>query len=204
MSKKKAYPDKICVVCGEVFVRTRGVSTLQWEGAKFCSKTCWSTRGKKQTKKCNFCQKEFSLPAHLMRLGHKREKRACSPVCARGLTTADKSYLWKGETRPFGKRLRDVIANTIMYRKWRGDIKKRDGGACVNCGEIKDRMHVHHVYPLAQIVKDEGLTIENCMRLYKTPESRLWDVSNGASLCEDCHYSLISFALQSKGFHPSK
>jgi len=200
--RKKIYLDKICAVCGEVFIRKNSVSEKQWAVAKFCSKECWEKRGKLQTKKCNLCEKEFSLPSHLMRLGDKRERRACSIECAHKLTTAEKSYLWKGEIRPFGKRFRDVLANTIMYRKWRDSIKKRDKNTCVNCFESKKNMHVHHIYPLNQIIKDEKWTMENFIDLYKKTDSKLWDIKNGVTLCGDCHYSLISFALQSKGFNP--
>jgi hypothetical protein len=201
---KKTYVDKKCIVCGEMFSRKPMYSSKQWELAKFCSKKCWNIRGQIQTKKCNFCKKEFSLPANLMRLGHKRERRACSLVCAHNLTTAEKSYLWKGEKRPYGTRFRTALANTIMYRKWREEIKKRDNNRCVNCLEQKEKLHVHHIYPLNQIIKDEKWSMDNFMNLYKTPESRLWKVANGVTICEDCHNSLISFALQSKGFSPSE
>jgi len=203
MSKKIISPDKICVVCGEVFVRTRA-STKQWEGAKFCSKKCWSVRGKTITKKCEWCKKEFSLPAHIMAIGRDRERKTCSIECRYSLITGNRNYRWKGEEAKYNLRFRDALSNTYMYKRWRRAVKLIHVNKCVNCGETKDRMHVHHLYPLAQIIKDEKWSYDRYMELYETSDSRLWDVSNGVTLCEDCHYSLISFALQSKGFHPSK
>lgn len=199
---KKTCQEKKCIVCEKVFTRGKTKSDKEWEKSKFCSKDCWSHRGTTQTKECNFCKKEFTLPAHLMRLGAKREKRACSIKCSHLLMTAEKSHLWKGEQATYNHRFRDALCNTNLYRNWRKDIKKRDNNCCVNCGVSKDRLHVHHIYPLAQIVKDEGWNMNRWLELHYTPESRLWDTKNGVTLCEDCHYSLISFALQEKGFSP--
>ena len=204
MSNKKIYLDKICVVCEKVFIRKKSFSAKQWEQAKFCSKECWNIRGKIITKPCEWCKKDFSLPAHLMAVGRDREQKTCSKECRYNLTSKERSYLWKGEKKPYGTRFRTALSNTIMYRKWRNEIKERDNNTCVNCLEEKENMHVHHVYPLNQIIKDEKWSMDNFMNLYKSPDSKLWDVSNGVTICEDCHGSLISFALQSKGFYPSK
>jgi hypothetical protein len=204
MSNKKIYQDKICLVCGEVFTRSKSFSTKQWKDAKYCSKKCWNVRGKIITKKCEWCGKEFSLPAHLMRLGKTREKRTCSTECRYSLITGNRSYMWKGEKARYNMRFRDALSNTYMYKRWRKAVKKTHNDTCVNCGEKKEGMHVHHIYPLAQIIKDENWTYDRYVELYNSPDSKLWDVSNGVTLCGDCHYSLISYALQSKGFHPSK
>jgi len=180
------------------------VSMEQWEGAKFCSKKCWNIRGKIITSNCQWCKKEFSLPAHIMAVGRDRERKTCSAECRYSLITGSRNYRWKGEAARYNLRFRDALSNTYMYKRWRRAVKLTHGNKCVNCGELKDHMHVHHIYPLAQIIKDEKWSYDRYMELYETPDSRLWDVKNGVTLCGDCHYSLISFALQSKGFHPSK
>lgn len=199
--KKQIYISRKCVVCGKVIIR-KNQSQSQWAVAKFCSKDCWSKRGQRQTKNCNYCGKEFSLPAHIMRLGHKREKRACSIKCSYLLNTASRSHLWKGEQAIYNNRFRDALCNTNLYRNWRKEIKSRDNNKCVNCGATKDKMHVHHIYPLAQIIEDEGWNMQRWLELHDSPNSRLWDTKNGVTICSDCHYSLISFALQEKGFSP--
>lgn len=200
--KKLTWLDKKCVVCGEVFKRSKTYSTSTWAKAKYCSKKCWSVRGLKETRNCNYCSKEFSLPAHLMKLGDKkRERRACSRKCSYLLVTADKSYMWKGKQASY-VRFSDALRNTNLYRNWRKAIKIRDNNKCVNCGETDENMHVHHIYPLKQIIKDEKWNMERWIELYSSPHSKLWDLENGVTICGDCHYSLISFALQSKGYAP--
>lgn len=201
MRKKKSWPRKWCDVCKEEIIRVKTKSTKEWAKARFCSKTCWSRRGKTLTKKCEECGKEFSAPTHAMKMGTERERKSCSRVCQYLLVAGKKSTMWKGSNTSYGLRFRDALSNTVMYRKWRKTIKERDG-KCVNCGEIKDLMHVHHIYPLTKIIEDEGWTYERWTELFFTPKSRLWDTDNGVTLCSDCHYSLISFALQSKGFAP--
>lgn len=198
--KKITCNFKKCIVCGEVFTKNDR-SDQQWKVAKFCSKNCWSHRGQQITKKCENCGKEFSLPAHLMAVGKKREKKACSRECSYKLMSGDKSYMWKGKRVGY-KRFRDALSNTNLYRNWRNEVKKRDNNLCVNCGKNESQMHVHHIYPLTQIIEDEGWNMDRWLELYNSPDSRLWKVKNGVTLCEDCHYSLISFALQSKGFSP--
>jgi len=199
--RKLSWSNKKCVVCGEVIIRKPTYSQKMWKTAKYCSKKCWSVRGKIVKKKCENCGNEFSLPAHLMKLGQKREKRGCSRVCSYALTSAQNSYMWKGVRAKY-ERFRDALGNTNLYRNWKKDIKIRDGNRCVNCGKSEKHLHVHHIYPLAKIIEDEGWSMDRWTELYHSPNSRLWDRKNGVTICSDCHYSLISYALQSKGFSP--
>lgn len=198
--KKIKYPDKKCIVCGEVIIRNSHTAEREWKNKKFCSKKCWAVRGKKVTKNCANCNKEFSRPYHEMHVGKKREIKCCSRECSYAIMTAERSPFWKGRKAFYGLRFRDALSNTSIYRHWRNAVKKRDKGICVNCGEKKVNMHVHHIYPLAQIIKDEGWSHDNWVELHHSPNSRLWDIENGATLCPDCHFSLISFALQAKGY----
>lgn len=185
-----------------MFAKKGSHSQKLWKVAKFCSKKCWSHRGEKITKKCKICNKEFTFPAHIMAIGSNREKQSCSRECRYLLTTGSKSYMWKGKKALYNLRIRDAIANTVMYRKWRNEIKARDKHTCVNCGESKGNLHVHHIYPIASIIKEENWNYDRWTDLFKTPRSRLWDINNGVTICSNCHNSLISYALQRKGFSP--
>lgn len=55
------------------------------------------------------------------------------------------------------------------YREWRTSVLKRDNYTCRHCGSQKPHLHAHHIKPWAQ-----------------HPELR-FDVSNGLTLCDDCH-----------------
>lgn len=186
-----------------MFTKTGKYSATSWKTAKFCSKSCWSVRGKTITKDCEWCKKPFSLPAHIMGIGKKRERKSCSTACRYRLITADRNYMWRGEKSKYNMRFRDALGNTYMYRHWRKAVKENSNNSCVNCKISGEKnMHVHHIYPLAQIIKDENWSYDRFTDLFKSPKSKLWDINNGVLLCIDCHYSLISYALQHKGFSP--
>lgn len=55
------------------------------------------------------------------------------------------------------------------YLAWRREVLARDNSTCVCCGEMNTQMNVHHI---------ESFT--------RRPDIAL-DVSNGTTLCEDCH-----------------
>jgi hypothetical protein len=56
-----------------------------------------------------------------------------------------------------------------LYVKWRADVFSRDNFTCGNCGERGGRLEAHHVKP------------------YKTYKHLRHEISNGLTLCYDCH-----------------
>ena len=58
--------------------------------------------------------------------------------------------------------------SSIVNQKWRAEVLKRDGKKCVDCGSTK-RLHAHHV------------------KHWSTHPDLRHDVSNGQTLCADCH-----------------
>jgi hypothetical protein len=61
------------------------------------------------------------------------------------------------------------VRSSPSYVAWRNAILRRDGRRCVKCGKSRGTLHAHHI------------------KAYKDfPELRL-EVSNGETLCEDCH-----------------
>lgn len=66
----------------------------------------------------------------------------------------------------------DSVSDSPEYRLWRVEVYKRDGYRCRWCGEKpKDRrLQAHHIWTRN-----------------KYPE-RMFDVSNGITLCGSCHY----------------
>lgn len=71
----------------------------------------------------------------------------------------------------YAKRRR-AFSSLGAYRKWRKAVVDRDKSTCLDCGEYCKSLEVHHIYPL---------------RTY--PQLAL-EVSNGVSLCVECHYKL--------------
>lgn len=65
---------------------------------------------------------------------------------------------------------------------WRQEVYQRDSYTCQDCGDARGgNLHAHHIVHLADLLV--GL---------KTPEEvlespKVWDISNGVTLCNDCH-----------------
>lgn len=62
--------------------------------------------------------------------------------------------------------------NSAEYRLWRLSVYERDGFTCQSCNERGGKLNAHHIKPWAT-----------------NPDLR-FDVSNGVTLCEDCHRKL--------------
>jgi 5-methylcytosine-specific restriction endonuclease McrA len=73
-----------------------------------------------------------------------------------------------------GKHQRDLCdRRTVEYRRWRDAVYARDGYTCQDCGDAKGgNLQAHHVKSFAD-----------------HPALR-FDVSNGKTLCRDCHERL--------------
>jgi 5-methylcytosine-specific restriction endonuclease McrA len=73
-----------------------------------------------------------------------------------------------------GKHQRDKCdRRTVEYRKWRDEVFARDRFACQQCGDARGgNLQAHHIKPFAS-----------------HPELR-FSVSNGLTLCRDCHERL--------------
>lgn len=64
---------------------------------------------------------------------------------------------------------RDNIDSTYRMKDLRREVKAMQGDRCPMCGEVSERMELHHILPVARF-----------------PE--LWDdIRNCVALCHDCH-----------------
>lgn len=100
-------------------------------------------------------------------------------VRARGeKTRGERHYQWKGGA----STLNAAIRRLTEFRKWAKSVRERDG-RCTVCGTT-DNLEAHHIEPFAALV--------HAHRLHDTDAARgcapLWDVSNGETLCQRCHY----------------
>lgn len=72
---------------------------------------------------------------------------------------------WKGGITPKNQ----VLRSSNGYKEWRNSVFKRDEYTCRICGKRGGRLNAHHIKMWS-----------------KFPELR-FAVSNGVTLCEDCH-----------------
>ena len=77
-------------------------------------------------------------------------------------------YNWKGGVSSVNARAR----NSTYYREWRLAVFERDNYICQTCGQLGGYLQSHH---LESFAKNLAL---------------IFDVSNGLTLCADCHSKL--------------
>lgn len=111
-------------------------------------------------------------------------KKFCSEhpdkVKARGeKVRGENHYNWKGGISKIGVSIRRMTE----FRKWSNAIIARDAGKCTKCSSTLN-LEAHHLIPVSEIISKFSIRnredARNC--------SELWDLDNGSTLCEKCHY----------------
>ena len=95
-------------------------------------------------------------------------------------TRGPNKYNWKGGSTGLNLSIRRMSEN----RKWMDAVKKRDGKCC-KCGST-EKLESHHLIPLCQLIESNKITSRDEARECVA----FWDISNGITLCQKCHYKL--------------
>lgn len=119
------------------------------------------------------------------RKASESNKRFCAnnrdKVLARGAKTrGELNVNWKGGVSRLNISIRQMTEN----RRWMDKIKERDG-CCVRCGSGRD-LESHHLTPLGVLIEQLGIKSRSDARKHGDV---LWDLSNGETLCQPCHYA---------------
>jgi 5-methylcytosine-specific restriction endonuclease McrA len=101
-------------------------------------------------------------------------------VAAGAKTRAELHRLWKGGITKLNKSIRQMREN----RRWMDAVKARDG-KCIKCGST-DHLESHHLVELGDIIAQMGIRSRDDARKHAAV---LWDMENGITLCEACHYA---------------
>ena len=89
---------------------------------------------------------------------------------------------WQGGLTDSGK----IIRESEKYNEWRTQIFIRDNYTCQECKSCGCYLNAHHINPLHKILKENNITnFEEALLC-----SELWDISNGKTLCEECHKNI--------------
>lgn len=112
-------------------------------------------------KECSVCLKKYE-PQYCVR----KTSKFCSVRCHGFAKRAENSPHWKGGT---GSERHQAMGK-IEYKNWRISVFKKDNYSCVSCGASSTYLHADHIKP------------------WKTHKELRYEVSNGQTLCIDCHY----------------
>lgn len=165
---------KTCPICHIVF--NNWASSPQ----KYCSRKCFSIfLGEKLKNRTGIKNPAYKGPVYLQCeycgndfIKKQQSPKFCSRKCMGESRKGPGNNQWTG-----GSERRSPYA--YKYRIWRNAVLHRDRFTCQSCGS-KENLHGHHIKSWA-----------------KYPNFR-FDISNGLTLCERCHYSAHSKNFLSK------
>jgi len=85
------------------------------------------------------------------------------------------------------------IRRTNEMKEWREAVFTRDNWTCQNCNKRGGAiLHADHVYPLHFLIKDYD--IKTLTEAINNPN--IWDISNGRTLCLECHKNTETFGTK--------
>ena len=140
---------------------------------KYCEKC--STYGKLHKDiTCIVCGSKFD------RKHRSNNRNTCSDKCLNSLKSSmqkgEKSHRWRG-----GKTSEAmIIRGSKEYADWRSSVFRRDKFTCQICGSVGGKLNADHIKPFSS-----------------HPELRL-DVSNGRTLCVECHRKTDNFGAKAQ------
>lgn len=90
-----------------------------------------------------------------------------------------KSSNWQGGIKIINRLIRSLYE----YRLWRSKIFEQDNWTCQTCNKRGCYLEAHHKKRTSNIIKENNIkTSEEAVNC-----KELWDLSNGVTLCKDCH-----------------
>lgn len=191
---------KKCTICESEFL---WYPYLERKGkGKYCSRRCCVVASRKGLlRNCKTCMKELLVkPSELHRKFYcSRQCKNTHPVrlCVICGEVA-KRYLYDGVSKGFAQHcqncldakgkgltpIKTLVRTGKKNNEWRLSVFKRDGFKCTVCGCVESgKLQADHIYPFWAIFERHKITTveeaNNC--------PQLWDISNGRTLCVDCH-----------------
>lgn len=122
---------------------------------------------------------------------HSEETRHKRSLSLRGKRLGPCSNFWKGGINP----LRTIIRDLAEAIEWRKSVFERDNYTCQNCGIRGTYLEAHHLKTFEQIYREFLATfkylspVNDKYRLVELSRKyeEFWRVSNGQTLCSECH-----------------
>lgn len=113
--------------------------------------------------------KEARLKQSVAKLGKKYslEKRIAQSARLQDISIEN----WEG----FVSTKTDRLKSSKQYKDWRRQVFERDNWTCQECGVRNNKLHPHHI------------------KAKSTHPELVFEVSNGITLCKDCHRKTDSY-----------
>jgi hypothetical protein len=125
----------------------------------------------RRSRRCNSCNASFYSKGR--KWSEERKMRMSKSMWG------ERNHNFKGSSE-----LPKLIRNLSKYYEWRSTVFEKDDWTCQVCGERGGDKNVHHIKLFSEILK--GNNISSIEQAFGCKE--LWDVNNGKTLCESCHY----------------
>jgi hypothetical protein len=138
--------------------------------------------------KGKFIKGHIPIDKNKDRIFSKEHKEKLSKVRI-GKYTGKNCPAWRGGVSKIDKLCRCMPE----YIQWRSDCFSRDKWTCQTCGN-RGYITVHHIDGFSKLIKENNINSIDDARKCQV----LWDISNGVTLCEDCHKLTDNYKGRSK------
>lgn len=174
-----------CVVCATVFKTSH-------RRRKFCSQQCFG-----QDKRGKPAWNAGIKTGHAPWLGKVRSPETVEKIRQAHLgrtvpqEVRDKIRLTSlGRSRGGVSSIALIVRGMTEYKNWRRAVFERDAYTCQDCDATKVYLNAdHHRVSFATLLRQHKIT----STIEAAACSALWDISNGRTLCLDCHKKTPTF-----------
>lgn len=86
--------------------------------------------------------------------------------------------------------LSDRLKKTEKYKLWRKSVFERDNYTCQECGKKGVYLQAHHIFSKSKLIELNNNDYDKCIK-----DEKMWEVSNGLTLCKICHKKTESYGV---------
>lgn len=147
---------------------------------------------------CVICSKQFNVDPY------RKNSKCCSIACIKKYRALPNVRLKQSEltrkqileqyggTPDFVSSVTKLVRGSAKYKIWREQVWERDNYTCQMCLKQKGKICADHILSFLQVLLSENIDSYD-----KAMESeKLWDISNGRTLCFDCHFKTENFGFK--------
>jgi len=128
-----------------------------------------------------------SCASIIQNIGRKQTKESIQKRIRKG----SNHWNWQGGISSLGQRIKSLFE----YKTWRNEVYKRDYWTCQKCDYKGKNIEAHHIKSFSELLSeflkeyDQFSPIEDKETLVRLAMkwSPFWEISNGKTLCKDCH-----------------